>query len=668
MQLPEGYLLSEYKIVRALGKGGFAITYEAFDTSLNKRVAIKELIPDGISTRVEGHTVVPRTPADKDDFEWAIDSFLNEARVAASIDTQHPSLVNIIRYFQANGTAYLVMPYIEGKDLQATMRERGKFAYHDVVAMLQLLLGALSVVHQAGLLHRDITPKNIFITTKNTPILIDFGAARPQTGGKTQAVTTLVNADYSPIEQYSSDSKYQGAWTDIYSLAGCVYFAITGNKPVSAIERNNSARNGQPDPLVSLSTIRPHGFPPDFLAGIDKALILNEGSRPQSIPEWAAALGINTASSERVSTERVPAYQPSSPPSRKKNKLLVAISCLLVVLILCLIGGGVYWMMENKKDPTSDPKELAEREKEDAEKQATAKRKQELLDKISDAITENEHAASAQYIAKLEKHSLTPDENKQLSELRVKRDKAMRNCPGNLSFIANYPKIQVWIDGKKVRPRNGKYSTVGMGNHSLTITSSGYTPYTKQFEISRHNQTVSLGEIILVKDPAVADALRKEKEEADQRERDRIAREKEKMRKDEDVAMEELRRELGAFSKSYYELLPNNNTNAVKGIYANQVDYQWVNGRMAARDEVMRSFRDNIERWPFRKYSLRERTKFTVLNVDKTRISMEFFYSYTYSDEKNNSASGRAHDTLTISKIGGKWLITRWRQSVQRNK
>ncbi|MGB0774997.1 MAG: serine/threonine protein kinase, partial [Akkermansiaceae bacterium] len=178
LNLASGTVIQGYRIESVLGKGGFAITYLATDLDLAKKVVLKELLPDGIATRIDGHTVVTQTPAQQDDFKWAVDSFLNEAKTLATFE--HPNIVRVSRLFKENGTAYIVMPFIQGQTLKSIIKSSAPLPQARIVEMLLPLLKGLEVVHRSDVLHRDIKPDNIFITEEGVPVLIDFGAARQQ--------------------------------------------------------------------------------------------------------------------------------------------------------------------------------------------------------------------------------------------------------------------------------------------------------------------------------------------------------------------------------------------------------------------------------------------------------------------------------------------------------
>ena len=157
--LPVGYRLGEYEIQTVLGSGGFGVTYKAYDGNLDKQVAIKEYLPPDFAVRDGRTTVKPKSSANKDDYEWGLDRFLDEARTLARFD--HPHINKVHRFFKDNGTAYLVLEYIEGDMLADLLKGKGRFNEAGIRRMLDELLDGLAAVHQAGYIHRDIKPANI---------------------------------------------------------------------------------------------------------------------------------------------------------------------------------------------------------------------------------------------------------------------------------------------------------------------------------------------------------------------------------------------------------------------------------------------------------------------------------------------------------------------------
>lgn len=279
--LPAGYGLHEYSIDSVLGIGGFGITYLARDTHLDMRVAIKEYLPSSLSVRSADSIVHPKSDADAATYRWGLDRFLKEAQTLARF--RHPNIVRVIRYFEANGTAYMVMDYEDGQSLAAYLRGHPKAATEAFLRkLLTPLLDGLKQVHLQGFMHRDIKPTNVFVRVDGSPVLLDFGSARLSvTSRQAQNLTAVYTAGYAPFEQYFSDGK-QGPWTDIYSLGAILYWCVTGDRPVDAARRVKS------DTLIPAVRAAEGDYSERFLAAIDQALILDEERRPQSIETWEA--------------------------------------------------------------------------------------------------------------------------------------------------------------------------------------------------------------------------------------------------------------------------------------------------------------------------------------------------------------------------------------------
>ena len=225
-----------YKVGCSVGAGGFGITYAAWDDTLNIKVAIKEYLPGEFSTRIPGNTKVTVYGGEKEtQFNDGLKKFLEEGKRLAQFRTVQ-GIVHIYDVFEENGTAYLVMEYLEGETLSEKIKRGEKLDEETVVNLLVEILDALEVVHEKGIIHRDIAPNNIFLCADGSAKLIDFGAARSATGTHSKSLTVLYKKGFTPLEQYQSRGE-QGPWTDIYSLAATAYVALTGVVPVGAMER-----------------------------------------------------------------------------------------------------------------------------------------------------------------------------------------------------------------------------------------------------------------------------------------------------------------------------------------------------------------------------------------------------------------------------------------------
>ena len=277
--LPPSHRLQECELVRLLGVGDFDLTYLGTDHSLRKAVAIKEYLPSDIATRTTNHSVVPQADDVRGDFQWGLDRFLDEAQIVARFDHRH--IIKVHRFFKAHGTAYMVMEYAEGETLSAYLERKGTLSEAELKEILYPLLDGLEMVHGAGGLHRDINPDNIVVRAEDdSPVLLNFGAARQAIGTKHRPLAAMLTPGYAPIEQYS-DLDDQGPWTDIYALGAVCYRALMGQVLANATDRSRwDWVFGQGVGRASYA----------FLSTINKALSVDKRDRPQSVWLWRAAL------------------------------------------------------------------------------------------------------------------------------------------------------------------------------------------------------------------------------------------------------------------------------------------------------------------------------------------------------------------------------------------
>jgi serine/threonine protein kinase len=301
--LPLGTMLGDYRLDAVIGHGGFGITYRAFDSQLAKVVAIKEYLPVEFAVR-QGERVVARGGRFAEDFDWGRERFLDEARALARF--RHPHIVPVMRFLVANGTAYTVMEFEDGRSLGELLREPGRRLPPDEVRRLAegLLLG-LGAVHAQGFLHRDIKPSNIIIRRDGVPILIDFGAARQAISNRTRTLTSVLTPQYAPIEQFAAEGK-QGPWSDIYSAAAVLHHAIVGAPPPEAASRVGT------DPYRPLAETQAGAFDKTFLAAIDSALAFAPDRRPQSVADWSKLFGMSLPRAHDAPTQRMDVAAPAT--------------------------------------------------------------------------------------------------------------------------------------------------------------------------------------------------------------------------------------------------------------------------------------------------------------------------------------------------------------------
>ena len=336
--LPAGTRLEEFMIERVLGSGGFGITYLAKDTSLGRQVVIKENLPSQFVWRETATgTVRPRhsTGGDADDFEWSRRNFLREAETLASMD--HPGIVRVLRKFEANGTAYFVMPFVQGVEfgsLIARRAEKGQpFTEDELRGLTKRMLDALGYLHDRGIYHRDIKPANILITTESVPVLMDFGSARQRLSER--SMTVIESAGYTPFEQLQSRGQV-GPWSDLYALAATIAKAITFETPPKAADRMMG------DPWTGLAGDPNYAavYSQRFLLALDRAMAVDPRGRWQNAGEWltelrsehsrqpaaalaprlpAAASSTETAAASSLqgaAAQPTPSPPPALPPSR----------------------------------------------------------------------------------------------------------------------------------------------------------------------------------------------------------------------------------------------------------------------------------------------------------------------------------------------------------------
>jgi predicted Ser/Thr protein kinase len=269
----------KYVIERALGQGGFGITYKANNASLGIPVVVKEFHPQGSSRA--GNSMRPPGTLTQQEFVQARASFADEAKVVAQLTLNNPNpfIVRVYDVFTENDTEYYTMEFLDGKPLQSLVEKNGPLSEAQVLTVARQLGGALQEVHQAGLLHRDVKPDNVMMVARGA-VLIDFGSARAIAAGGRQSV--IVTPGYAPLEQYASEAK-RGPFTDVYAMAGTLFFALTGQPPIPATDRVNGSKQAtarEVNPSISKATS-------DLL---ERAMRMKIDERPQGAAEFLTEL------------------------------------------------------------------------------------------------------------------------------------------------------------------------------------------------------------------------------------------------------------------------------------------------------------------------------------------------------------------------------------------
>jgi peptidoglycan hydrolase-like protein with peptidoglycan-binding domain len=383
LALPAGATLGRYAITGVLGQGTFGITYRARDGQLGRDVAIKEYLPTAFANRHESQRVVPHSTEAAEEFAWGRQRFVEEGRALASF-RHAPGIVRIHDFIEANGTAYLIMELVHGDTLEQRVAARGPLPATDIARILPPLLDGLAQVHAAGFVHRDIKPANLLLEGDGPATLVDFGAARVAVAGRTAAMTAIFTPGYAAIEQFT-DAR-QGPWTDIFGLSATLYFGITGRMPPSAIERTVE------DKCARLADLKPDGFPPALLDGLDRGMAIRPADRPQSIDAWRMLLFPPAAAAAPM-----PARPAPPAPTKQRPRRVAAIAALAVLALVAIAGAG--WALYPR--PASPDAEQAKAEQAARDRAAAeeAQRRQQAA-KEAEQLLKQQEAEQAERLRK----------------------------------------------------------------------------------------------------------------------------------------------------------------------------------------------------------------------------------------------------------------------------
>ena len=302
--LPVGTVIADFEVIGLVGEGGFGIVYLARDVHLDRVVAVKEYMPSAFAGRIDSTQVAVRAPNHQPTYEAGLRSFINEARMLARFS--HPSLVEVYRFWEGNGTAYVAMRYYEGDTLRQHLA-RGDMVFDEatIAQTMSPVFDALEMLHREQVFHRDIAPDNIILSGGHS-VLLDFGSARRIIGDGIQALTTVLKPGYAPIEQYVDDGTMkQGPWTDVYALGGVLYHLATGKAPLQAVSRLMT------DPLQPVHALMGDRFSMVFSNAVSKAMAVRLEDRLQNVSELREMLGWSGGQSARVVTLPAATYAPT---------------------------------------------------------------------------------------------------------------------------------------------------------------------------------------------------------------------------------------------------------------------------------------------------------------------------------------------------------------------
>ena len=341
--LPPGTRFEEYRLDSVLGAGGFGITYRAYDAHLDTFVAIKEYLPGEFAARTEASTVVPKSNTDAQDYHWGLTRFLDEARTLARFNHSH--LNRVLRFFESNGTAYMVLEYVEGETLADRLSRERQLPEEALQRLLDEVLSGLEVMHEAGYVHRDIKPGNLMLRAEDgSAVVLDFGAARQAVGQRSKAITSILTPGYAPVEQYDGKVDRVGPWTDIYALGMVAYRCISGisdGELPDAVARMLAHTKGGTT-LPPATEAGKGKYNAKLLEAIDWAMAVDEEDRPQTVDAWRQALAGGSRRKSPPKSVRKTAARPTGGTTTERTGIHWS-SVALTIVIVALLGVGAWW-------------------------------------------------------------------------------------------------------------------------------------------------------------------------------------------------------------------------------------------------------------------------------------------------------------------------------------
>lgn len=405
--LTPGTLLNgKYLIGNFIGEGGFGITYIGRDVNLDIRIAIKEYYPCGFVSRNNSNSngVQVTMPQNKDFFENGKKRFLQEARSLAKF-SKEPGIVMVRDYFEENDTAYIVMEYLEGENLGKRIEREGRLESAALIERMVPLMHSLEKFHEAGMIHRDISPDNIMSMKNGTLKLMDFGSARYFTNNELE-MSVILKPGYSPEEQHRKKGN-QGPWTDVYSLCATIYSCITGVIPDNALDRLYNDSLQQPSQMGV-------AIPAEYENALMYGLAVRPENRCQSVRELIALFGAKTESEEQSFSQEQgsgmdpyktyyaddgygdnpgmdrgmgypsPLPQPQSVSYsgsvRDSKRLIILLSAVISVCVVITIAVSLLLIVPNLREDKEDSKKTEEPDKKADSEKSKARDEQKKAD------------------------------------------------------------------------------------------------------------------------------------------------------------------------------------------------------------------------------------------------------------------------------------------------
>jgi len=276
--IPSGTQLDRYLFLKPVSKGGFSVVYLALDQETQENVIIKEYMPRSLAKRLRNHSVTPISAAKAQFYKKGRMLFFQETNILTTL--KHPNIVNVINFFRANGTVYMVMEFEPGDNLQSYIKKKHKNGLSErfILTVFPALLEGLAFVHDSGYLHLDIKPANIHIRPGGKPLLIDFGSVHRRELSRLSQPGQVMTTGYAPIEQFKKTG-YIGPWTDLYALGATMRSCLEGRPPIDARKRLVK------DELISAKILFKKHCQNKLLEAIDWCLEVDPELRPQSIAE-----------------------------------------------------------------------------------------------------------------------------------------------------------------------------------------------------------------------------------------------------------------------------------------------------------------------------------------------------------------------------------------------